>query len=80
MVAAENTINAAKATETEGIGFTEVMSGYIYIGDDIEDFNIAANQAKASCQDARFFLSVRAWNSEIRKWLLLEQQGMWYIY
>jgi len=67
IVAAEKMINDAEAAKTEGIEFTEVMSGYIYLGDDIQEFDIAAKQAEASCENARFFLTVHAWNMDTCK-------------
>ncbi|KAF5356668.1 hypothetical protein D9757_013201 [Collybiopsis confluens] len=55
------TINTSINSPTrEGIHFTEIMDGHIYIGDDIDDFIVAENAAKASSSAARFYLSVDA--------------------
>jgi hypothetical protein len=63
----ENTrkaIDAAKDNQTSGIGFTEVMSGFIHIGHDVEDFEFATKIARSECKAAKFFLSVKSWNTE----------------
>jgi hypothetical protein len=64
---AEDTIYNAIAARKEGIIFTEVMKGFIHLGDEINDFDVAANQAKSECTDARFFLSVHAWDTNSRR-------------
>lgn len=66
---AQSLINETVAAKVSGIGFTEVMSGYIHIGrhlssDRKEDFEVAARTARGLCESARFFLSVKAWNTE----------------
>jgi hypothetical protein len=53
------------------------MSGYIHVGagldrDAIEDYETAAKTARGLCEEARFFLSVKAWDTE--KSELLEGQ------
>jgi hypothetical protein len=50
------------SSTTGGARFTEVMEGHMYIGADIEDFNIAVEAAKAASSTAKFFLSVDAWD------------------
>ena len=62
--ATEEIISEAIDNQTSGIGFTEVMSGFIHIGDDIEDFKIAAKVAQSGCEAAKFFLSVKSWNTD----------------
>ncbi|KAK5676539.1 hypothetical protein LTS10_010840 [Elasticomyces elasticus] len=59
---AYDTIKAAAASDAQGIQFTEVMSGFITIEDEIEDFDIAYNAAASAGSSARFFLSVHAWD------------------
>lgn len=59
---AENMITKAIEANCEGFGFTEVMSGYIHIGDSIKDFDLACSTARGLCEGARFFLSVNSWN------------------
>lgn len=54
----------AQAAMRDGIAFTEIMEGHIYLGDDIQDFTIAERVARGSSNTARFFLSVRAWDTE----------------
>ncbi|KAL5350902.1 hypothetical protein ACLOAV_004475 [Pseudogymnoascus australis] len=61
--ATEEIISDATDNQTSGIGFTEVMSGFIHIGDDIEDFETAAKVAQSGCEAAKFFLSVKSWNT-----------------
>jgi choline dehydrogenase-like flavoprotein len=65
-------IESTNAAKTNGFGFAEVMSGYIHVGNDIdsgkfEDFEVAAKTAQALCEQARFFLSVKAWDTETSK-------------
>lgn len=60
-------IKDAQAGSKRGLEFTEIMSGFMYMGDDIEDFEIAADAAKASAMSARFFLSVHAWDIDNRE-------------
>lgn len=72
MTQACSTVAEARAVHTNGFGFSEVMSGFIHVGegiegDKIEDFETAAKAAKGLCQAARFFLSVKAWDTEESK-------------
>lgn len=62
--ATEKLIDVAKDDQTSGIGFTEVMSGFIHIGDDVKDFDLAAKIARSECEAARFFLSVKSFDTE----------------
>ena len=62
--ATERLIVQAKGDKTSGIGFTEVMSGFIHVGNEIEDFDLATKVARSNCEAARFFLSVKSWNTE----------------
>jgi len=48
--------------KTGGARFTEMMDGYLYIGDDIEDFNDAYNTAKGIDSAAKFYLSCDIWD------------------
>lgn len=62
-------VNATRAAKATGFGFSEVMSGYIHVGDGIEgdkqeDYETAAKTAKGLCEEARFFLSVKAWDTQ----------------
>ncbi|KAK7042261.1 FAD/NAD(P)-binding domain-containing protein [Favolaschia claudopus] len=41
-----------------GIRFTEIMDGYIHVGDDIDDFVVAEDVAKGAASSAKFYLSV----------------------
>ena len=47
-----------------GIEFTEIMAGHIHIGDNVDEFEIAERLAKGHCEEARFFLSVHAYDAE----------------
>jgi hypothetical protein len=62
--AAEKLIDVAKDDQTSGIGFTEVMSGFIHIGDDVKDFDLATKIARSECEAARFFLSVKSFDTK----------------
>jgi len=64
LLAREDIIYQAQAAAQEGIFFTEVMKGFIHIGADIDDFDVAAEHAKSECADARFFLSVAAYDTD----------------
>ena len=66
--AAFNVVERTQATRANGFGFSEVMSGYIHCGNGIEgdmisDYQTAAKTAKGLCEQARFFLSVHAWDT-----------------
>lgn len=66
--AAVNVVERTRAAKSSGFGFSEVMSGYIHVGEGIEgdkpeDFQTAAKTAKGLCEQARFFLSVKAWDT-----------------
>src|SRR5438045_9686270 len=52
----------ADSPKTGGARFTEIMDGYFYVGDDIEDVIIATEAAKGASSTARFYLSVDAWD------------------
>lgn len=52
----------ADSPKTGGARFTEIMDGYLYVGDDIEDPFIATEAAKGASSTARFYLSVDAWD------------------
>jgi hypothetical protein len=68
--ATESLINDARDDQASGIGFTEVMSGFIHIGDDVDDFELATKIARSGCEAARFFLSVKSWDIEDRKFTI----------
>lgn len=57
------TIARANENGDAGIGFSEVMSGFIHAGRDIGDFETAAKFARSRCESARFFLSVKSWDT-----------------
>jgi len=62
-------VKATRAAKADGFGFSEVMSGYIHVGkgldgDKIEDYQTAARTARGLCEEARFFLSVNAWDTD----------------
>lgn len=70
---AEQLIKQAFDTKASGIVFSEVMSGFIHphdndqYGEDKESFEVAAKTARGLCESARFFLSCRAWNTDVCK-------------
>jgi GMC oxidoreductase len=55
-------IAIAKSSMRGGARFTEILEGHLYVGDDIDDFSIAAEAAKGLCSTAKFYLSVDAWD------------------
>lgn len=59
---AERTIRDAKVSKAGEVSFTEVMSGYIYLGNDHKEYETATKAARGACQSAQFFLSVHAWD------------------
>jgi hypothetical protein len=67
--ATEKLIERANDDKTGGIEFTEVMTGFIHIGDEALDFEVATEIAKSECENARFFLSVKSWDIRDRKLL-----------
>ena len=66
---AQQIFKNAELDSTSGIDFSEIMEGNVYLGDDIDDFQIAAGAAKDSGDAAHFFLSVHAWDTDTRKFL-----------
>lgn len=69
IMSAKNVIQRALGLNAAGIGFTEVMSGFIHhdktmIEDNKETYELAARVGKSLCESARFFLSVQAFNTK----------------
>ncbi|KAF7543933.1 hypothetical protein G7Z17_g10345 [Cylindrodendrum hubeiense] len=62
--AVEEKIAQASDRHSAGIGFTEIMAGFMHIGEDVEDFEVATRVAKGRSESARFFLSVKTWDTE----------------
>lgn len=65
---ASRVISAARDLSAGGIGFTEVMSGYVHhdrnmTEDKRETYELAYRVARSRCESARFFLSVQAFNT-----------------
>ncbi|KAL2197648.1 hypothetical protein P885DRAFT_35367 [Corynascus similis CBS 632.67] len=65
---ANKVIRAARELSAGGIGFTEVMSGFVHqdedlTSDDRETYELAHRIGKSRCESARFFLSVQAFNT-----------------
>ncbi|TAQ91395.1 hypothetical protein B7494_g351 [Chlorociboria aeruginascens] len=61
-------IEDTKLTKSSGFGFSEVMSGFIHVGEHMtgdkeQDFQTAAKAARGLCEASRFFLSVKAWDT-----------------
>jgi hypothetical protein len=66
---ANKVIRTARDLSASGIGFTEVMSGFIHynkslVEDKRETYELAHRIAKSRCESARFFLSVQAFNTK----------------
>ncbi|CAG8962220.1 hypothetical protein HYFRA_00005273 [Hymenoscyphus fraxineus] len=71
---AKKLVEDTNERKANGFGFTEVMSGYIHIGDGVEgdkpeDYETAARTARGLCEEARFMLSVQAFdtNTTVRR-------------
>jgi hypothetical protein len=61
-------------SESGGIVFTEVMKGFIHLGDDTDDFDVASYKAESECALARLFISVRITNTSKRKLAYMPSQ------
>ncbi|EHY60577.1 hypothetical protein ABEF92_002714 [Exophiala dermatitidis] len=67
---ADRIIDLARASESEGIEFAEVMTGFINIEDQVDtgneasDFAVATDAAQAAGSSARFFLNCHAWDTD----------------
>lgn len=57
----------AKDNASNGIEFTEVMEGNLYIGDTIGDLNMAAREAVGSGDTAHIYLSAPAFDTDVCK-------------
>jgi hypothetical protein len=66
---ANTVIRNARELSASGIGFTEVMSGFVHhdrglVEDNQETYELAHRVAKSLCESARFFLSVQSFNTQ----------------
>ncbi|KAK0727899.1 hypothetical protein B0T26DRAFT_148745 [Lasiosphaeria miniovina] len=66
--AANEVIRSADGVKASGMGFTEVMSGFVHANkklyeDNKATYELAYRTAKSLCEGARFFLSVQAFNT-----------------
>ncbi|GAB1314406.1 Cholesterol oxidase [Madurella fahalii] len=66
---AKTVIRNARELKASGIGFTEVMSGFIHYDRDLtednqETYELAHRVAKSLCESARFFLSVQSFDTK----------------
>jgi hypothetical protein len=66
MEKAQNAIS--NSPMTGGARFTEIMEGFLYVGDDITEFDIAVEAAKGASSAAKFYLSVDAWDIDTLKY------------
>jgi choline dehydrogenase-like flavoprotein len=69
---AKKLVEETMARKANGFGFSEVMSGYVHIGDGVEgdkpeDFETAAKTARGLCEESRFFLSVQTFDTATSK-------------
>ena len=67
MVDAQEFISSSNSSG--GVRFTEIMEGYIHIGNEIDDFEVAENVAKGAASSAKFKLSVDVYNESNGKYL-----------
>ncbi|KAF6824728.1 glucose-methanol-choline oxidoreductase [Colletotrichum plurivorum] len=58
-------IQAARVDQTSGVAFSEMMDGWIHIGEDAKDlsFERAFTAARGKGEYSRFFLTARSWNT-----------------
>ncbi|KAK0720521.1 hypothetical protein B0H67DRAFT_599992 [Lasiosphaeris hirsuta] len=68
LAVASDVIRAAEGVHASGMGFTEVMSGFVHHDphlkeDRRETYELAYRRAKALCESARFFLTVQSFNT-----------------
>ncbi|KAM7209212.1 hypothetical protein V8F20_000550 [Naviculisporaceae sp. PSN 640] len=68
LIEANEVIQYADDIKAAGMGFTEVMSGFVHFDsnlkeDNRETYQLAYRTAKSLCESARFFLSVQAFNT-----------------
>ena len=61
---AHDLITKSTRAKTQGVQFTELMSGFINTGDNVKDFDVAYDAALAAGSTARFFLSCHAWDTD----------------
>ncbi|KAI9881655.1 MAG: hypothetical protein M1823_006634, partial [Watsoniomyces obsoletus] len=54
---ADQLVRKCISAKTQGIEFTELMSGFMNTTDDVDDFHVAYDAAMAAGSSARFFLS-----------------------
>ena len=64
LIIANKLVQSSIIKKTQGIEFTELMSGFINTDDECDDFHVAYDAAMASGSNARFFLSCRAWDTD----------------
>lgn len=57
-------VRQALVAKKHGLEFTEMMTGHIHIGHYIEEYEVAERLARGHCEEARFFLSVHAYDAD----------------
>lgn len=72
MAALATAIAKAEDDGNAGLSFSEVMSGYIHTGTEVKDFDVSAKIARSQCETARFFLTVKSWDIDQRKFPQLQ--------
>lgn len=60
-------VREAKENNADGLGFTEIMEGFVHYGtrlkdDTVDTYKLAHRIAESRCENARFFLSVHAFD------------------
>lgn len=68
MAALMEKIVKSNANQNPGVEFAEVMTGFIHVGDNVDDFDIATELARSRGESARFFLNVKSWDTSERKY------------
>jgi len=65
----------ARQTGQSGISFTEVMTGFVHPGGEIEEFGVAEDTARGNLHDAQFFLTVNAFDEDARESRLVKSSA-----
>lgn len=61
-------ITKSNSNGNPGVEFAEVMTGFIHVGDDVHDFDVATNLARSRGESARVFLNVKSWDTSEREY------------
>ena len=66
---------AVQENGAHGFSFTEIMSGFIHVGGEMESYEVAERVARGRSESARVFLSVKTENVQQSKSRVLMRNG-----